>query len=497
MARDLPNFCSLGQQQHGITSHPNGETADFVKILLSIGPNESMRWKPAVLFLVCLASALAGCRGLGTTAVGGGATDAPPPQGAGSSQGLNTLNHIVVMYQENHTFDSYFSQLNEYRQKQGLSPDADVASPAATNPSYDGTTQVQRFHLNTVCFENVSPSWNETHVQMSLQFRKTPGSKVLPPYPMDGFVFSAAKFAQNNSLNDTEGLRSMGYYDASQIPYYYFMATTFATSDRFFSAVPANSPPNRLFTFGGTSEGYTYRPDQPMTGKPIFQLLEEAGISWKIYVTDVTANGPVTYLTYYPLFFQAHKDKVQPLQHYFDDLNNGTLPQVAFVEGGYKSGLDEHPTANIQKGAAHVAKIINALMQSTSWKDSVFILGYDEGGGLYDHVSPPDAVAPDDFPVKLKEATNIEGDFTRYGLRMPILVVSPWAKRGYISHTVMDNTAPLKLIETRFGLPNLTQRDRSQPDMSEFFDFTQAPMLTPPAPPAQPTDGACYYNHLP
>jgi len=456
----------------------------------------SMRLKPAVLVLFSLALVLAGCRGLGTTPAGSGA-DSPPPEGSGSSQGLNTLNHIVVMFQENHSFDNYFSMLNQYRASHGLPADVDVAPADASNPSFDGTTQVQRFHFNTVCIENVSPSWNETHVQESLDFRSKPADQVTTPYPMNGFVFQAASFAQHNGFNDVQGLRGIGYYDDTQLPYYYFMATTFATSDRFFSAVPSNSPPNRLFTFGGTSEGYTFPPDQPMTGDPIFALLEKAGISWKIYVTDVTSTGPVTYLRFYPNFFSAHQDKVQPLQNYFDDLNKGTLPQVVFIEGGYKSGLDEHPGNNIQKGAAHVAKIINALMQSTSWKDSVFILGYDEGGGLYDHVSPPAAVKPDNFPVKLSNENNIKGDFDRYGLRMPLIVVSPWVKPGFVSHTVMDNTAPLKLIETRFGLPSLTERDKSQPDMSEFFDFTKAPMLNPPTPPTQPTDGPCYFGHLP
>ncbi len=96
-----------------------------------------------------------------------------------------------------------------------------------------------------------------------------------------------------------------------------------------------------------------------------------------------------------------------PISQYFTDVENGTLPQVAFIETGVEvsetegtSSLDEHPESNIQKGAAYVAKLMNALMQSPSWKDSAFILTYDEGGGLYDHVPPQAAVVPDSDPAE-------------------------------------------------------------------------------------------------
>jgi phospholipase C len=166
---------------------------------------------------------------------------------------------------------------------------------------------------------------------------------------------------------------------------------------------------------------------------------------------------------------------------------------VSFIETA--PGLDEHPGKNVQLGVAYGASVINALMTSQSWEDSVFILSWDEGGGLYDHLPPATAVTPDDLsPVDLQG--HIAGDFDRTGFRLPMLVVSPFTKPHYVSHSPADYTAILKLIETRFNLPSLTRRDAAQIDMTEFFDFAAVPWRTPPTPPAQPTGGTCDYQHL-
>ena len=144
-------------------------------------------------------------------------------------------------------------------------------------------------------------------------------------------------------------------------------------------------------------------------------------------------------------------------------------------------------------------------MQSQYWQNSVFILTYDENGGLYDHVSPQPAVSPDGIkPVDL-----LPGDICTTGhranLRFRLHRIPRSADRDFAlreeelrgSHTVADTTAILKLIETRFNLPALTKRDAAQPDMTEFFNFSLPPWMTPPTPPAQTTSGACYVDHLP
>ena len=143
-------------------------------------------------------------------------------------------------------------------------------------------------------------------------------------------------------------------------------------------------------------------------------------------------------------------------------------------------------------------------MTSSSRLDSAFILTFDESGGLYDHVAPPATVSPDGIKPKdlmpgdfCTTATGPTCDFVYTGYRIPLIVVSPFAKKNYVSHTPADLTAILKLIELRFGVPSLTARDAHQMNMTEFFDFINPPWLTPPTPPAQSTGGLCYLNALP
>jgi phospholipase C len=199
-----------------------------------------------------------------------------------------------------------------------------------------------------------------------------------------------------------------------------------------------------------------------------------------------------------------------PNSDFDNDLKNGTLPQVVQIEPASNAGLDEHPTnsdlapSQTQQGAAYVASIVNSVMASSYWNDSVFILTYDEGGGLYDHVSPAAAVIPDGIRPKdlfagdiCTQTTGPTCNFRFTGYRVPLLVISPFTKKNYVSHTSADFTAILKLIEARFGLLALTKRDAAQMDMTEFFDFSNPPWLTPPSPPVQSTSDPCYVNKLP
>ncbi len=418
-----------------------------------------------------------------------------------NSPGLGQLQHIVFMFQENRSFDHYFGHMNDYRTSLGLPADVDGTPANASNASTDGTV-VTPFHLTTSCIEDLTPGWTESHRDFNLQ---SPTSET--PM-MDGFVWDAAHQAQYSGFHDTEGQRAMGYYTSDELSYYYFMASQFAMSDRWFSPVSTNSPDNRLYAIAATSQGYVHKPGQ-LTAKTIFEELEDAGVSWKVYYSDEQSDGePATSMNNFWGFTKNHLDKIVPVSQYFTDLQNGTLPSVAFIEAGTMSGRDEHPGTSdpssttsgtrIQVGAAYVAGIINALMQSSSWRSSAFILAYDEDGGFYDHVPPmlgvpnPDGITPKDLT-----SGDTPGDFTRTGFRVPMMVISPFSKQNYVSHTPADHTAILKLIEMRFNLPALTKRDATQMDMTEFFDFANPPWLNPPNPPVQPTDLACHNNYLP
>ena len=432
------------------------------------------------------------------------------------------INHIIFMVQENRSFDQYFGKLNDYRATLGLPPDVDGLTDQMSNPTYDGTGTIAPFHLRTQCMDNTTPSWNDAHPQRNHNHPACTADSCSPAL-MDGFVHDAAVVAKNGGYFDTQGARAMGYYTQDDIPYYYFMATQFATSNRWFAPVMTRTQPNLMYLWAGTSAGYIRPPakgDPTLSNKTIFQLLEEAGISWKFYLPDPTDNQETesNQIFIFQPFMNQHMSKVQHMSDYFNDLKNGTLPQVAFIAS--KGGFDEHPGPDnssmkwspgtptqgvgihLQWGVQYVANIINSLMQSSSWKDSVFIWSFDEWGGTYDHVGPMKTVAPDDIPPRFnKDAngniTDTPGDFTYTGFRIPMMVISPYTKPHYVSNTPMDSTAILKLIEERFDLPALTKRDAAQPSMTEFFDFNNPANLTPPKPPDQPGNMLCDRTAIP
>jgi phospholipase C len=392
------------------------------------------------------------------------------------------LKHIIYTFQENRAFDNYFSKMNEYRQMNGISDNAvDERDPNKALPDIAGQP-ITPFHFQTECHENLQPSWNSQHYDYD-------GGK------MDNFLKSGN--ALGTSAYDPNGTRAIGYYDYTDFPYYYDLAFKFATSDRWFSSVLGPTDANRMYTYGATSLGWTATAHPPSGGFPnytIFDLLDQAGISWKYYYQFASPlHIPVWSI------YQKDPGKFVPISNYTTDLNNeSTFPQVAFIEEG---GFDEHPkpnpgttngiTESVQQGASTIRGFISALMKSPVWTSSAFVLSYDEGGGLADHVLPAAITPPDGYPPKLTIGQDASGLFNMSGVRVPVTVVSPWTKPHLVSHIVRDHTAILKFIETRFSLPPLTARDDASDDMSEFFDFTVPSYLTPPALATQPTTGAC------
>lgn len=440
------------------------------------------------LYIPCsvLLAILSGCQGVSRQPV-------PDPGGA------TAVNHIVYMMQENRSFDHYFGQLNNYRQAQGLNPDVDVTPAEASQLSFDGATTFTPFHMRSKCIEDLSAYWNESHNDWNHQ---APTSATPA---MNGFAFSAGNNSRNSNPpgSDINGQRVMGYYDDQDLPYYYYLATQFAISDRWFSPVMTNTPANRMYAVAGTSHGIVNKQTTGLIDIPtIFDELQKANVTWKVYVPDFP-NG--TSLKGFPIYSQYLNSNIVPFDQYFTDLKNDTLPQVALIERSSQQGLDEHPGpgVDVQKGASYVANIINSLMNSSAWKDSIFFLTYDEYGGLYDHVPPVQTVSPDGIKPILgpndicTTTTGPACDFVYTGFRLPNFVVSPFSKPHYVDHTNIDTTAILRFIEIRFGLQPLSARDAAQPDISFFFDFTGKPNLNPPSPPAQPTVGPCYVTSLP
>jgi phospholipase C len=513
---------------------------------------------------------------------------------------LESINHVIFMLQENHTFDNYFGMLNPYRQSNGW----DVGDNGVTynvdgiddklstisNTSDSGTTY-QLFKFKSTCVDDMSSDWLASYGDANTyDFANT------RPILMDGFVHNAEGYAEScangggscaGTFTDTEGQRAMGYYDETFLNYYYYMASQFALSDRWFSPVSSKSIDNRIAVFtGGTTQGLVRDPggddDLSQLDIPtIFEELDNANVSWKIYYTvtegycvdEDDCNGtasdkyPATdfsNLTYsYQYLYEnpggaacvaptqsssvvgdasnsfcidtAH---IAPLSTYFTDLTNNTLPSFAFIEAGYGNN-DEHPGSgqSILLGQAQVANVVNNLMASPAWTDSVFFLSYDEGGGPYDHVPPvpgysnentdaslgtiPDigtiAVNPDSYNPCLppngtptlhcdllsiypgansSDAPAVDGFAAQLGFRLPNIIISPFTKKHYVSHTPMDHTAVIKFVENRFigSSAHLTPRDQAQPDLLEFFDFASAPWSTPPTPPSPVSQESLGYN---
>jgi phospholipase C len=393
------------------------------------------------------------------------------------ANGLTNLKHIIFFLQENRSFDSYFGMLGPYKASEGLANDVDGLDLNTTLSNTQGQP-VHPFHYQTVCTESLSPAWNESHVDVDGGL-------------MDGFMRTSTSVP---STIDPTGTRAMGYYDQSDLPYYYEAAARFATSDRFFSPALTNTVPNRFYLFTATSFGNAFPPTPPSGGfaqPTIFAHLDQAGVSWRYYYQDALSSALIQQFSIY----KSDAAKVVPIANWFNDvLNDSTLPAVVFIERASQSSRDEHPGANIQTGAADVANIINALISSPSWQDSALILAYDEGGGLYDHVRPAREIRPDSLAPKLR-STDKPGAFNQTGFRVPLIIFSPWARPSFVSHTTRDYTSILRLIEDRFNVAPLSLRDANADDMTEFFDFSGAPpLLTPPTLPPQPTNGNCQQN---
>jgi phospholipase C len=393
-------------------------------------------------------------------------TTASSASGSTSANLPGRIQHIVVLMQENRSFDTYFGQLPLEGQ-----PAAAGEPAGASNPNPLGGAPITAFHKTTYCeVADLNHSWNGTHQEWD-------GGK------MDGFT------AANAVSADPTGSRTMGYYDQRDLPYYYALDNTFAIGDHYFASVLTQTFPNRFYLLAGTSFGHIRNDTGPATGytqPTVFNLLDAAHVSWKIYYSQVAFANLFAYV-------RTRQVNVVPIDQYYVDAANGTLPQVAFVDPIFVATNtvenDEHPPSNVQVGENFSANVINALVKSPSWASSAMFLTYDEHGGFYDHMAPPPAVAPDDIPPMLQTG-DVPGAFDRYGIRVPVTVISPWAKPHFVSHVVNDHTSILHFIETRFGLPTLTKRDAAANPMLEFFNFKTPALLTPPALPPAPIDPA-------
>jgi len=280
---------------------------------------------------------------------------------------------------------------------------------------------------------------------------------------MDGFLIAQISNGDDPNL-------VMGYYNDKQLPYYWKLASEYVLADNFFAPSMETGLANQQYLY--TAASIDYQKNAPFRGyinlsKTMLDELEASGTPWKIYVKDYNPalnytnrelgkNRFINLLPAIPRFVdnKTLNSNIVSLVHYFRDLRSDKFPAVSYIVA---PNSDESSPRDVTSGQEFVSSLILALMKSKHWDDSAFIITYRESGGWYDHVPPP--------------AVNGQ----QYGFRVPTLIVSPFAKKGYLDSTLYDVTSVLKFIEYNYGLPALSTRDAKANNMLNAFDFAQSP----------------------
>ena len=473
-----------------------------------------IRWAVGRVGPVVLAAALvAGCSTEHTAETSSPTSSAlvatPTPLAAGTVLELarERIKHVVVVMQENRSFDSYYG----------------------TYPGADGITM--RNGVPTACAPDplgpcVSPFHDPNVVNLGGPHHALAAVEDIDHGRMDGFIAAARRVKSCTNLLDPAcskgALDVMGYHDRTDIPNYWSYADNFVLEDRMFEPNASWSLPEHLFLVSEWSAKCSVRddpmscvnelnhPEQPPkpgfgTGRAnpnyawtdLTSLLHGQGVTWSWYVFPGTepdcedgeatcaplAQSPSTPGIWNPMpwFTTVRQDgqlgNVRSVANFFDDAVGGTLPSVSWVIPN--GDVSEHPPASIATGQAYVTAVMNALMSGPEWDSTAVFLAWDDWGGFYDHVKPP----------------NI--DENGYGLRVPGLVISPWARKGWIDHQVLSFDAYNKLIEDLFlggaridpatdgrpdPRPDVRENAKQLGDLLASFDFNQParpPLLLP------------------
>lgn len=385
----------------------------------------------------------------------------PPPQ-----VGISQIQHIVFIVKENRTFDNYF----------GTFPNAN----GATSGTLSTGQVIPLGHTPDVMPNDIAHNWTAVHMAVD-------GGK------MDKFdlIQGGGTLVNGTPLAYTQ-------LQQSDIPNYWAYAQTFVLSDNTFSSLEGPSFPNHLYTVAAQSGGAINLPnntvgdwgcDAPANATvqildpdgtqhvqfPCFDFqtvadsLQSKGISWKYYAPGQGQSGYI-WSTLDEIrhirFGSMWNTNVVSDTQFITDAQNGNLPAVSWLVTSI--ALSDHPPNSACQGENWTVQQVNAIMQGPDWKSTAIFLTWDDFGGFYDHVPPPTV------------------DNYGFGPRVPMIIISPFAKTEFVSHTQYEFSSVLKFIETRFGITALTGRDAVANDMTDSFDFTQ-----PPRPPLILQTRAC------
>ncbi|HZS39826.1 MAG TPA: alkaline phosphatase family protein [Polyangia bacterium] len=360
------------------------------------------------------------------------------------------IDHVIVLMLQGRAFDHVLGAL----------PGADCAPEGAANPDAAGQS-IARRRLTRACLADPPHSWNAHHVAWG-------GGR------NDGFVRAAAAPS------------AMGYYAPDDLPGLYSIASQFAVADGYYSSVLGPPSANRAFLYAATAFGAVG--DEPPAGdRPtIFSALEAAGVSWAVF-SESSSPAAALSAALAPARFHPYRDFVNAAA-------GGNLPQVSFLEPDFAGadGVrdDFDAIADVQLGDQFLVHLVAAVTRSPAWPRTALFITFSDDGGFYDHAPPPAACAPDSLAPVLAP-TDAPGAFDRLGFRVPLIAVSPWARRAFVDHTRYDHTSLVRFLEARFRLPALTARDANAAPPFALFDFTR-PRLDAPPLAELPLDGSAY-----
>jgi phospholipase C len=349
----------------------------------------------------------------------------PATVSEGEIPGTTPIRHVVVIMKENHAFDNYF----------GTFPGVDGIPLSVSLPDGRGGS--------------VSPHWINKTWTPDLPHSRTAMIEAYNNGSNDQF----AAVAESQSLG--LGNVSVGYFDRRQLGYYWSLAENYTIADRYFQSMLGPTIPNRLFSFAGTNDGLESNAIwlATLSAPTIFGQLQSRGISWRYYSSPGVLVAPLP--AYFPEV-ASHPDmkaRVVPMDDFSRDLSSGNLAQVVYVDPSEDPLISEHPPEDVTVGEAWTKALIDEIVSSSSWSSTAIFLTWDESGGFYDHVPPPQV------------------DSWGYGFRVPMIIVSPYARRSWLDHESMDHTSILRFIADNWRLPYLTPREAMAGNMSSAFAF--------------------------
>ena len=358
---------------------------------------------------------------------------------------LARIDHLVVLMMENRSFDHMLGYLS----LEGGRAEIDGLRSGQMNLHRGVAYPIH--HLQRTAF-NPGQDPGHTGASVSRQLERGNG----------GFV---SDYAQTHP-DDTDPGLVMGYYNGADLPMYDFLAQQFCVCDRCYSSVPGATWPNRLYAVSGRAAGSRDSKRVPLyANKSFVRHLERAMVSWKFYSfwkpwTLALTDDHYRSSEWYEPFGASGRR-----YGFVGDALAGTLPAVSWIDPHFFVN-DDHPPADIRAGQALVAQVYHALSQGPAWARTLLVISYDEHGGFFDHVPPP--AAEDDDPA-----------FRQYGVRVPMLLVSPLISAGSVCHEQFDHTSIIKTILQRFcrgsdgALPSMGARVAAASGLGVALDLAQ------------------------